>query len=70
MIFKINDCVNWFMKSIQQDMIIKWYSGHYMAAQGYEFYLQVLKVSCTSEWSEGVRDTFSTMKFLYKTQVF
>lgn len=25
MIFKINDCVNCFMKSIQQDMIIEWY---------------------------------------------
>ena len=28
-----------------------------MAAQGYEFYLRVLKVSLTSERSERVRDT-------------
>ena len=58
------------MKSIQQDMIIKWYRGYYMAAQRYEFYLQVLKVSLACERSEGVRDTFSTMKFLHKTQLF
>ena len=31
-----------------------------MAARGYEFYLQVLKVSLMSERSERVRDTFST----------
>ena len=30
-----------------------------MAARGYEFYLQVLKVSLKSERSERVRDTFS-----------
>ena len=41
-----------------------------MAAQRYEFYLQVLKVSLACERSEGVRDTFSTMKFLHKTQLF
>ena len=35
-----------------------------MAARGYEFYLRVLKVSLTSERSERVRDTFSTMKCL------
>ena len=33
--------------------------GYYMAAQGYEFYLRVLKVSLTSERSAPVRDTFS-----------
>ena len=36
--------------------------GYYMAAQGYEFYLRVLKVSLTSEQSERVRDTFSTRR--------
>ena len=36
--------------------------GYYMAAQGYEFYLLVLKVSLTSERSERVRDTFSTRR--------
>ena len=36
-----------------------------MAAQGYEFYLRVLKVSLTSEQSEGVRDTFSTKCSVY-----
>ena len=42
-----------------------------MAAWGYEFYLRVLKVSLTSERSERVRDTFSTilMKFIHKTQL-
>ena len=47
------------------------YRGYYMAARGYEFYLRVLKVSLTSERSERVRDTFSTilMKFLHKTQL-
>ena len=33
-----------------------------MAARGYEFYLQVLKVSLTSERGERVRDTFSTIR--------
>ena len=33
-----------------------------MAVPGYEFYLQVLKVSLTSERSEQVRDTFSTRR--------
>ena len=33
-----------------------------MAAQGYEFYLQVLKVPLTSERGEQVRDTFSTRR--------
>ena len=32
------------------------YRGYYMAAWGYEFYLRVLKVSLTSERSEGVRE--------------
>ena len=47
------------------------YRGYYMAARGYEFYLRVLKVSLTSERSERVRDTISTilMKFLHKTQL-
>ena len=36
--------------------------GYYMAAQGYEFYLRVLKVSLMSERSEQVRDTFSTSR--------
>ena len=34
-----------------------------MATWGYEFYLQVLKVSLTSECSERVRDTISTRRF-------
>ena len=34
----------------------------YMAARRYEFYLPVLKVSLTSEQSEGVRDTFSSRR--------
>ena len=38
------------------------YKGYYMAAQGYKFYLWVLKVSLRSEWSEQVRDTFSTRR--------
>ena len=36
--------------------------GYYMAAQAYEFYLHMLKVSLTSERSERVRDTFSTRR--------
>ena len=35
-----------------------------MAARGYEFYLRVLKVSLTSERSERVRDTFSTIYYI------
>ena len=35
-----------------------------MAARGYEFYLRVLKVSLTSERSERVRDTFSTVYYI------
>ena len=38
------------------------YRGYYMAARGYEFYLQALKVSLKSERSERVRDTFSTRR--------
>ena len=38
------------------------YRGYFMAARGYKFYLQVLKVSLTSERSERVRDTFSTRR--------
>ena len=46
----------------QLDMFILGNRGYYMAAQGYEFYLQVLKVSFTSEQSDRVRDTFSTRR--------
>ena len=35
-----------------------------MAARGYEFYLRVLQVSLTSERSERVRDTFSTIYYI------
>ena len=38
------------------------YKGYFMAAQGYKFYLWVLKVFLRSEWSEQVRDTFSTRR--------
>ena len=33
-----------------------------MAAQGYEFFLRVVKVSLMGERSERVRDTFSTRR--------
>ena len=36
-----------------------------MAARGYEFYLQVLKVSLTSERSERVIDTFNPEKIKF-----
>ena len=36
-----------------------------MAAQGYEFYLRVLKVSLTSERSERVRDTLEHEKIKF-----
>ena len=38
------------------------YRGHYMAARGYKFYLQVPKVSLMHERSERMRDTFSTRR--------
>ena len=36
--------------------------GYYMAAQGYEFYLLVLKVSLTCSLHSLVRDNFSTRR--------
>ena len=46
-----------------------------MAAQGYEFYLRVLKVSLKSERSERVRDTdeiptqnTTFFKFIFETE--
>ena len=36
-----------------------------MAARGYEFYLQVLKVSLPSERSERVKDTFNPEKIKF-----
>ena len=40
----------------------KMYTGYFMAARGYEFYLRVLKVSLTSSLCSLVRDTFSTRR--------
>ena len=51
-------------KNKRNDRTKKWdeKTEHYMAAWVYEFYLQVLKVSLTSERSERVRDAFSARR--------
>ena len=59
---KIKTFVRVFINNILQYYNIYIYIGYYMAAQGYKFYLWVLKVSLRSEWSKQVRDTFSTRR--------
>ena len=48
--------------SLWKSMSSMRYRGYYMAAQGYEFYLLVLKVSLTHSLRSLVRDTFSTRR--------
>ena len=59
----VSECLSEFRFG-KRDILV-WYRGSYMAAWGYEFYLQVrvLKVSLTSERSERVRDTLSTRRY-------